>query len=43
MKLHEDKDAFKELIAVTVQTIVLSEVYIEKGYWIFTRLGSQYE
>ncbi len=34
MKLHEDEEAFAELIAVTAETISLPQVYIEKDYWV---------
>lgn len=34
MNLHENKDAFSELVAVTAQTIGLPQVYIEKDYWL---------
>ncbi len=34
MKLHEDKDVFAELIAVTAETIGLPQIYIEKDYWV---------
>jgi hypothetical protein len=34
MILHEDTDAFEELIAATAQSIGLPELYIEKDYWV---------
>ncbi len=34
MKLHEDNDAFAELVAVTAETIGLPQVYVEKDYWV---------
>ncbi len=34
MKLHEDNDAFADLVAVTAETIGLPQVYVEKDYWI---------
>jgi len=34
MKLHEDKEAFAELVEVTAETIGLPQVYVEKDYWV---------
>nr|WP_136252513.1 nucleotidyl transferase AbiEii/AbiGii toxin family protein [Ningiella ruwaisensis] len=34
MRLHEDKDAFSELIEKTAEYIGLPQVYIEKDYWV---------
>jgi hypothetical protein len=34
MILHEDKDAFEELIAATAQSVGLPEIYVEKDYWV---------
>ena len=34
MNLHEDSDAFAELIATTAQNVGLPQVYVEKDYWV---------
>ncbi len=34
MNLHEDDEAFAELVAVTAETIGLPQVYVEKDYWV---------
>lgn len=34
MNLHEDVDAYSELISVTAETIGLPQVYVEKDYWV---------
>jgi len=34
MNLHEDQEAFSELVEVTAATIGLPQVYVEKDYWI---------
>ncbi len=34
MKLHEDNEAFVELVAVTAETIGLPQLYVEKDYWV---------
>lgn len=34
MNLHEDREAFAELVAVTAETISLPQVYVEKDYWV---------
>ncbi|TPD60033.1 nucleotidyl transferase AbiEii/AbiGii toxin family protein [Emcibacter nanhaiensis] len=34
MKLHEDEEAFQELIVATAQHIGLPEVHVEKDYWV---------
>ena len=34
MNLHEDKDAFRELITYTAGALNVPEVYVEKDYWI---------
>jgi len=34
MNLHEDSEAFAELVAVTAETISLPQVYVEKDYWV---------
>lgn len=34
VNLHEDKDAFAELVERTAQDIGLPQVYIEKDYWV---------
>ena len=38
MNLHEDSEAFEELIAATAQSIGLPQVYIEKDYWVSAAL-----
>jgi len=38
MKLHEDKEAFSELVEVTAETIGLPQIYVEKDYWVTTAL-----
>lgn len=34
MILHEDREAFEELIAATAQSVSLPEIYVEKDYWV---------
>lgn len=34
MNLHEDSDAFAELIVTTAQNVGLPQVYVEKDYWV---------
>jgi len=34
MKLHEDSEAFAELVGVTAETIGLPQLYVEKDYWV---------
>ena len=34
MKLHEDEEAFAELVGVTAEAIGLPQVYVEKDYWV---------
>ena len=34
MNLHDDNEAFTELVAVTAETIGLPQVYVEKDYWV---------
>lgn len=34
MNLHEDNDAFSELVTATAQDVGLPEIYIEKDYWV---------
>lgn len=34
MDLHEDKDAFEELIGTTAETLGLPQIYVEKDYWV---------
>ncbi|NOR65076.1 MAG: hypothetical protein GQ468_03580 [Candidatus Scalindua sp.] len=34
MNLHEDKDAFLELVQATAQKAKLPEIYVEKDYWV---------
>lgn len=34
MNLHENQDDFKELIQLTAEHLKISEVYIEKDYWV---------
>lgn len=34
MKLHEDEEAFAELVEVTAEAIGLPQVYVEKDYWV---------
>ena len=34
MNLHEDKEAFAELVEVKAETIGLPQVYVEKDYWV---------
>ena len=34
MNLHEDNDAFSELVAAAAGAIGLPEVYVEKDYWV---------
>ncbi len=34
MNLHEDDEAFAELVAVTAEIIGLPQVYVEKDYWV---------
>ncbi len=34
MNLHEDGEAFAELVAVTAETIGLPQIYVEKDYWV---------
>lgn len=40
MRLHEDTDAFAELIANAAETIGLPQVYVEKDYWVTNALKS---
>jgi len=40
MRLHEDTDAFAELIANAAETIGLPQVYVEKDYWVTRALKS---
>lgn len=46
MKLHEDSEAFAELIEVAAESIGLPQVYVEKDYWVTRSLkylsGSPY-
>lgn len=34
MNLHEDNEAFSELVAAAAESIGLPEVYVEKDYWV---------
>ncbi len=34
MELHEDIDAFEELVATAAETIGLPQIFIEKDYWV---------
>ncbi len=34
MKLHEQKDLFREAVTITAQQMNLPEIYIEKDYWV---------
>lgn len=34
MKLHENDEAFSELVELTAETIGLPQIYVEKDYWI---------
>lgn len=34
MNLHEDNEAFAELVEVTAESIGLPQVYVEKDYWV---------
>jgi len=34
MKLHEEREVFSELVAVTAETIGLPQIYVEKDYWV---------
>lgn len=34
MQLHEDVDAFTELVQITAETVGLPQVYVEKDYWV---------
>lgn len=34
MRLHEDTEAFSELVQATAKAVGLPEVYIEKDYWV---------
>jgi predicted nucleotidyltransferase component of viral defense system len=34
MNLHEDQDAFSELIQLTAEYIKLPQIYVEKDYWV---------
>lgn len=34
MNLHEDNEAFGELVAVAAETIGIPQVYVEKDYWV---------
>lgn len=34
MNLHDDNEAFSDLVAVTAETIGLPQIYVEKDYWI---------
>lgn len=34
MKLHENKDLFLDAVAITADYKGLSEVYVEKDYWV---------
>lgn len=34
MNLHEDEEAFAELVEVTAETIGLPQIYVEKDYWV---------
>ncbi len=34
MNLHEDDEAFSELVELAAQTIGLPQVYVEKDYWV---------
>ena len=34
MRLHEDIDAFAELVQTTAETVGLPQVYVEKDYWV---------
>ena len=34
MRLHEDMEAFSELVQATAETVGLPQVYIEKDYWV---------
>lgn len=40
MKLHEDKEAFTDLIEAAAQAIGLPQVYVEKDYWVTKALKS---
>lgn len=34
MNLHEDNEAFAELVEVAAEFIGLPQVYVEKDYWV---------
>ena len=34
MRLHEDREAFSELVQATAEAVGLPQVYIEKDYWV---------
>jgi len=34
MRLHEDTDAFSELVGNAAETIGLPQIYVEKDYWV---------
>src|SRR5690606_995040 len=38
MRLHEDTEAFSELVSEAAQTIGLPQIYVEKDYWVTNAL-----
>jgi len=40
MRLHEDPEAFSELVQSAAEAMGLPQVYVEKDYWITMALKS---
>lgn len=43
MKLHENKELFRDAIVATAQTIGIPEIYVEKDYWVTLALFSMFK
>ena len=39
MRLHKDKELFKDAVAITAQQMKLPEIYVEKDYWVTLALN----